>query len=165
MGLFSNLFKKKVKPVKMTPEQLMTEFLQSKTLNGEKLNVKDYFAKDILADSAGNKLVSALKRALGTNEVEICGNGVSNDWNNVMKLVSISVLISNFDDDGITVVLYVDGEANETDYIDILVGAAEDTTATVDLDNYPDDATDASFIYENAAQKIKDFLSSKGLLK
>ena len=43
MGLFSNLFKKKVKPVKMTPEQLMTEFLQSKTLNGEKLNVKDYF--------------------------------------------------------------------------------------------------------------------------
>ncbi len=157
MGLFSNLFKKKVKPVKMTSEQLMTEFLQSKTLNGEKLNVKDYFAKDILADSAGNKLVSALKRALGTNEVEICGNGVSNDWNNVMKLVSISVLI--------TVVLYVDGEANETDYIDILVGAAEDTTATVDLDNYPDDATDASFIYENAAQKIKDFLSSKGLLK
>ncbi|MDE6474094.1 MAG: hypothetical protein K2L70_03260 [Clostridia bacterium] len=165
MGLFSNLFKKKDKPIKMTSDQLMTEFLQSKSLNGEKLNAKDYFAKDVLADSAGDKFVSALKIALRTNEIEICGNGVTNDWDNVMKLVTMSVFINEFDDDGIMVVLGVDGEANETDSVDIWVGAADDPTATVELDKYPDDATDASFIYENAAQKVKDFLSSKGLLK
>lgn len=165
MGLFSNLFKKKDKPAKKSPEEFMTEFLQAKALNGEKLNAKDYFAKDVLANSAENKFIAALKSALGANKIEPCGNSTCNDWDACSKLTSICILIDEFDDDGITVFLYVDGDANSTDSVDIWQGAATDSTANFDLDKCPDGATDASFIYQNAAQKVKDFLLSKGLLK
>lgn len=162
MGLFSNLFKKK--PAKKTSDQIMSEYLQEKTLNGEKLNAKDYFAKDVLAGSAEDKLIAALQRALGTSEIEPCGNSTCNDWDVDFKCVTISIMINKFDEDGVMIILGVNGDANKADSVDIWLGAAEDPTASVDLDEYPDDATDASCIYEGTAQKVKDFLSSKGLL-
>ncbi|MDE6211059.1 MAG: hypothetical protein K2G42_03720 [Clostridia bacterium] len=163
MGLFSNLFKKK--PAKKSSEELIAEYLQSKSLNGEKFNAKDYFAKDVLSNTADVKLIAALKSALGTNEVEPCGESVHNDWEVDFKYVNICIMINEFNDDGVMVVLGVENEVDKIDSVDIWVGVVDEPTVSINLDKCPDGATDASFIYQNAAQKVKDYLSSKGLIK
>ena len=140
----------------------MEEYLQEKQAKGAPLTAKDYFATDILDNTAQTKLVEAIKKELGATKVE--GVTVCNNWGKYMKYASISVMIYDYNEDGIMFILGVDGEDDVTDEVDILVGETNEPDITLTLDKCPDGATDASFIYENTALKLMEYLVSRDLV-
>ena len=161
--LFPNLFKKQEKeePPKKTSDDFIGEYLQSKKSNGEKLNAKDYFAQDALDGIAVGKLQDALKKTLGCDNVDPCANAICNDWNDAIKCVSISVNVFDCLEEAIMINLVVDGDTDTTDWVDVWIGETNEPDATLNLDSYPDDAVDSNFIYDNAAQKVMDFVLTK----
>ena len=160
--LFPNLFKKQEdEQLKKTSDDFVAEYLQSKQASGEKLNTKDYFAKDALDGVAVDKLREALRKTLGCDKVEPCANALCKDWNNAVKCVSVSVKIFDCLEDAVMVNLVVDGEIDAIDWVDVWIGEVNEPDSTINLDAYPEDAVNSDFIYENASQKVMDFLLTK----
>ncbi|MDE6275058.1 MAG: hypothetical protein K2M75_00820 [Clostridia bacterium] len=162
MQLFPNLFKKQEKeePIK-TADDFIAEYLQNKQSNGERFNAKDYFAQDALDGIAVDKLRDALKKTLGCEKVEPCANAICKDWNDALKCVSISLKIFDCLEDPVMVNLVVDGETNVVDWVDVWIGEVNEPDSTFNLDAYPENAVDSNFIYENASQKVMDFILTK----
>ena len=160
--LFPKIFKKQENPQPAkTSDDFIAEYLQDKQANGESLNAKDYFAKDALDGVATQKLIDALKKALGCEKIEPRVNAVCKDWNDVIKCVSVSVNIFDCLDETVMVTLAVDGEADVIDWVDVWIGEVNEPDVILNLDAYPDGATDSNFIYENTSQKVTDFLLTK----
>ena len=161
--LFPKIFKKQEKeqPPKKTSDDYISEYLQNKQSNGEKLTAKDYFAQESLDGVAVDKLQDSLKKTLGCDKVEPCANALCKDWSEVFKRVSVSVKILDCLEEEVMVNLVVDGETDVTDWVDVWIGEAVEPDATINLDEYPKDSVDSDFIYENASQKVMDYLLTK----
>ena len=165
MQLFPNLFKKQEKeePPKKTADDLIAKYLQDKQAKGEKLNAKDYFAQDALDGVAVDKFADALRKTLGCNKVEPCNNALCKDWNDSIKCVSLSVKVFDCLEDALTVNLVVDGELDVIDWVDVWIGDVVEPDLTANLDSYPENANNSDFVYQNAAEKVMDFVLTKML--
>ena len=167
MEMFSNLFNKKDSPKesdvpKITPDETIANYLQEKQTKNEKMTAKDYFANDILNNTAVDNFVKSLKTMLGATNVK--NGSTCNSWNDNVKYASVSATIFDYVEDGILIILGVSANENEADTVDVLIGNTDDPDVTLELADYPDDAKDASVVYSNAADKVIDFLLSKDIL-
>ena len=167
ISLFSNLFNKNNTSQEsdtaiISPQEVISNYLQDKQSKGEKLNAKDYFAKDVLENNAVEIFVDTLKTILGATNVR--GGSTCNDWNGAIKYASVSAVVYDYVEDGISIILGVSGNENERDTVDVIIGQTNDPDITLELDSYPDAVEDASSIYSNAADKVIDFLLSKEII-
>ena len=166
--MISNILNKKETPKesdtpKITPIEAIADYLKEKQSRGEKLTAKDYFAKDILDNTAVDNFAQTLKTTLGVTDVKngsTCAN-----WNERIKYyVSVSATIFDYAEEGVLVILGVSANENEPDTVDVLIGSTDDEDVTIELDISPSDVQDASIIYSSAADKVIDFLLSKEIL-
>lgn len=165
--LFSNLFNKnntlqENETANPSPQEVISDYLQEKQSKGEKLNAKDYFAKDVLENNAQDIFADTLKTMLGANDIR--SGFTCNDWNDSIKYASVSAVVYDYAEDGISIILGVSGNADERDTVDVLIGQSQDADITIELDAYPDAVEDASSIYSNATDKVIDFLLSKEII-
>ena len=181
MGLFSKFRKKKEKDTSMenainnffalkdqkysTPSK--TEFFNDKSdlndylnekISSNAMTTKDYFAQDALNNQAYSKLVQALQKELSSGDIRLTGKS-NVEWSNLAKYVMTTVPINNYYNKNVRVTLGINCENEVGDAITVDV---EGDHANIRLDAIPDNDADASFIYENTAKKVRDYLVSKG---
>ena len=135
----------------------VSDYLNEK-LSSKNLTTRDLFAYDALNNQAYTRLAQALQKELGCGDIKPDGN-CNFEWNTLVNYVMTTVTIRNYYEKTVRVTLGINCRSNNsTNAITLLVG---DDKVNIPLDTIPDMESDASFIYENTAKKVKDYLVSK----
>ncbi|MDE5911168.1 MAG: hypothetical protein K2H24_02415 [Clostridia bacterium] len=145
-------FKKKTKDEKVRKEVKAYLRLRSP------LNTREIVAQDALDNKAYTKFVQALQKELTGGQINPEGS-VNFDWNAIARFVVIHVTVREYYEKTVRILLFVNVSRN--DKFNCVTLSIGDDKIDIPLDPIPDTDSDASFIYENAAKKVNEYLVSK----
>ena len=165
-----NLFKKPTSEIKFSSSELESaKYLESLQKNAMRLSAIDYMAKDIFKGVAEKNFAAAIKKTLNIKNITYSNKYPDIIWEEDLKSASICVTVHDYKGKDSIVIISVlnandlEGDVNDLQlviYFDKKDNDDEDKDADIRiaLDECPANVKNADFIYNNAAEKLKQVL-------